>query len=357
MRWLWLGTALALAPIASGHASAGVVEVPVSFQVVNQNTSVTAPACDTDGNTYTVRGSLVGPAGVEAGAVDSITLYLHGSGDGSSWHLTAVPGYDHITEMAKLGHASVFIHALGYGSSDAVDGNRVCFGSLADGAHQVIQHLRNGTYTAGIAAGPAFERVALAGHSGGGIVAELEAVSFHDSDALIVSGWPDWAPAVIIAEDPAGPFFYAAVAGFGRRCATAPESKQPGGPSGWAHVFTTRNEFEILMPNTEPAILDAFVPGYEQDPCGIGRDAAQAIAANIALAATVHEPVLLPYGDREPFLGGAALAAQQQAARYALGSNDVSIQIVPDSGHGIMLERPAPVFRAGLSHWLRARGF
>lgn len=346
---------LAIAAFVPARADV-TVEVPVAFEVVNQNRSVTT-CPQVDGTTYTIRGSLVGPAGVETGAIDAVTLYIHGSGDASSWHFTAVPGVDHITEMAKLGHASVFIHGLGYGLSDRVDGTRVCFGSLADTVHQVIGHLRGGSYDAAGGPAPAFDRVALAGHSGGAVIAELEAVSFHDADAYIFSGWADWPAAVILLDHPPGPFFYMSLAGFGARCATAPESKEPGGPSGWAYAFTTREEFETLIPNAEPAVLDAFISLYEQDPCGLGQDVASAITANIALAPTVTVPVLLPYGELEPFLGGAAFAAEQQRARYALGSDDVTVQIVPDSGHGPMIERPAPVFRAGLSAWLKARGF
>lgn len=55
-----------------------IVELPVSFEVINQNRSVTSSLCQGDGKTYTVRGSLVGPAGVEAGRIGSVTLYLHG---------------------------------------------------------------------------------------------------------------------------------------------------------------------------------------------------------------------------------------------------------------------------------------
>lgn len=356
-----LATILPLIPAPAGaqndeHRGHGpIVERTVSFEVINQNRSATASLCQGDGKTYTVRGSLVGPAGVQAGRIDSVTLYIHGSGDASTWHFTAVPGVDHITEMARMGHASVFIHSLGFGSSDPVDGNALCFGTLADHTHQVIEQLRAGSYLAGRVLGPAFERVVLAGHSGGAIVAELEAVSFHDADALIVSGWTDYPVPVTLAEDPPGPFFYGAVAGLARRCATAPESKEPGGPGGWAFLFTTRNEVEILMPNIDPVVLDAFMELYEQDPCGFAVDFAAAIAANIALSPTVAVPVLLAYGDRDPV--ATVTQVELQRARYAVGNDDVSAQIVPHMGHEVMLERPAPVFRAGLSSWLKARGF
>jgi pimeloyl-ACP methyl ester carboxylesterase len=353
-RIVLIATLGALLPLAPARAEGDPVELAVSFEIVNQNRTPTAPLCPGDGKTYTLRGSLVGPAGVETGAVESVTLYVHGSGDASTWHFTALPGLDHITEMARLGHASLFVHSLGYGPSDRVDGTSVCFGTFADHTHQVIEHLRAGSYLAGGAPGPAFERVALAGHSAGGGIAELEALSFHDVDALIISGWTDYPWPVTMADDPPGPFLYSAVAGFARRCATEPESKEPGGPGGWAFLFTTRTEVEILMPNIEPAVLDAFVEAYEQDPCGWGGDFLATTAANSALSHTITVPVLLAYGDRDPV--ASVPEVELQRARYALASDDVSMQIIPDMGHEIMLERPAAAFRAGLGQWLKARG-
>lgn len=109
------------------------------------------------------------------------------------------------------------------------------------------------------------------------------------------------------------------------------------------------------MPNIEPAVLDAFLEAYEQDACGLGRDLTGALEANIALSPTVTVPVLMPYGDRDPVASIAAVELQR--ARYALGSDDVAVQITPNMGHEVMLERPAPKFRAGLSAWLEVRGF
>jgi pimeloyl-ACP methyl ester carboxylesterase len=109
------------------------------------------------------------------------------------------------------------------------------------------------------------------------------------------------------------------------------------------------------MPNAEPAVFDAFAGALEQDPCGFGRDVAAAVAANIAGAPTVTVPVLLVHGDREPLSSLADVEAQR--ARYAIDNDDVSVLVVPDAGHMSMLERPAPATRAGMSNWLRARGF
>ena len=74
------------------------------------------------------------------------------------------------------------------------DGRRVCFGALADGLHQVIAALRTARFT--VVGAPhlhpkPFTRVAVAGYSLGGTIAEVEQASFVDQSALALIGWAD----------------------------------------------------------------------------------------------------------------------------------------------------------------------
>lgn len=343
----WMSAAIvlaALAPLPSRATSDGVVDVPVAFQVLNTNTTVTK--CQPDGKPYTIRGDLVAPAdALTETAHNALTLYIHGSGDGATWHFTAVPGVDYVTEMARMGHVSVFIHNLGYGASDPADGAKICYGSIADIAHQVVQSLRAGTYDAGEQVPISFERVALAGHSGGALAVELYSISYHDIDALVIDGWADTAPTLAT--------FYTGVAGFGVKCAQGGESKQTGGPKGWAKIFTTRQQFDALFFNADLVVEDAFIPRYEGDPCGIAPDAGQVIAESLALSPMVDIPILLSYGDHDPFGPG---AFEFERSRY-VSSHDVSLSVLPATGHQIMLGRTAPAFRVVMSNWLSARGF
>lgn len=344
--WFVLAVVIgALGSVGTASARPEVVEVPVAFHVLNTNTTKTQ--CQSDGLAYTLRGSLVGPERkLRDTAHDAVTLYLHGSGDASSWHFTAVPGVDHITEMAREGHVSVFIHNLGYGTSDEANGNAICYGSFVDMAHQVVGKLRSGDYlTAGETAVPRFERVALAGHSGGSVAAELYTISYADVDAVVFAGWADSPPTMT--------GFYPAVAQFGAKCAQGGEPKRPGGPPGWAKVFTEPEQFDVLLYNTDAAVRDAFVGLYEADACGIAPDALQIIALNLALAGTVEIPALLVYGDHDPWSPG---AFDLQRARYT-GSDDVSLLVLPNTGHCMMVGRTAAGFRSVLSEWLKARGF
>jgi len=66
-----------------------------------------------------------------------------------------------------------------------------CTGSEADVAHQIVGALRSGSYRIGGRAGVPFSRVALAGHSTGSIIAQVEAYSFRDIDALVITAYAD----------------------------------------------------------------------------------------------------------------------------------------------------------------------
>src|SRR5947209_1443667 len=199
------GVALSLAALAGpAAAQAGdVVNLPVSFQVKNTDTS--ALPCPSDSAQYTVRGHLVGPRSALEGpqlhkrhrkhhrkhhkkhdrraVTGAVTVYLHGFNVGAyMWRLPGFPQLDLPTALAKLGHVSLVLDELGYDTSDHPQGLEACFGSQADITHQIVQELRAGRYSVIDGRGPAFERILLAGHDAGAMIADIEAYSYRDID-------------------------------------------------------------------------------------------------------------------------------------------------------------------------------
>ena len=325
-------------------AKGGIVDVPVTFNVVNKNESKVP--CEPDGLSYRVAGHLVAPRGpLESDRIDAVTLYLHGSGNGSFWHLDAFPQLDYAFRMATLGHASVVIDMLGWGRSDIPDGRAICFGSLADIAHQAVGKLKSGDYLAGPRDAPRFEKVALAGHSGGFLIAEIEAYSFRDIDALVGASWVD---------HPANPVLAEAAARLGLTCAQGGEPKYDDGtgPGNYAYGFSPQEIRDHLFYNADGEVVEAYIQRYERDFC-FGSSAGQALLANQAFTPTIDVPVLLIYGDRDLYR---TPLPELQAARYT-ASDDVSLEIVSESGHTLTLQRTAPDFRAAMSSWLSRRGF
>src|SRR5919204_5206502 len=144
-----------------------IVDVPVSFQVQNTNTS--RDPCPSDGKSYVVRGDLTGPrAAIEGPAPRAATLYYEGFDTGEwMWRFRLVPGYDYVAQMARLGNVSVTVDQVGYGASGHPPGNDTCIGAQADIAHQIIGQLRSGTYSAEGTSPVKFKKIVLGAHDVG----------------------------------------------------------------------------------------------------------------------------------------------------------------------------------------------
>ena len=348
-------SALAAASVASAAApgparprTPAVTTLPVTFQVVNVNRS--ALACASDGTRYEVRGHLVGPAaklrpGAPGGSAP-VTLYLHSFSFGEFfWHFTAVPRYDYAAAIARKGHVSIVVDRLGYGASGHPSGRGTCLGAAADVAHQVIGELRSGDYAVEGRRAPRFGKVALAGHSIGGLIANLEAYSFGDVDALLaVSYTPQVRPLAL-------EHFYAGQV----VCEAGGEPVQPGGPGAYAYFGQTEADFRAnVFHRADAAVVDAATRLRGRDPCGESRSVIDALVLELTALPRVKAPVLLVCGREDALTP--AFACPYLKRRYT-GSRDVSVALVRNAGHALPLERAAPAFRRRVSAWLRGHGF
>lgn len=319
-----------------------VVDVPVSFLVRNSNR--TNLACPSDGREYRLAGRLTAPREILTSSVRSVTLLLHEFGFGRWFWSLAVPGYDYAHELARAGHASVAIDRLGYDDSDPVPGMDTCLGAHADMAHQVIQQLRAGSYASPDLAPVSFARVALAGHSIGGQVAELEAASFADIDALLL--------------------FAAADQGFrpratqeaveqGIACAAGGSTSEKGAP-GYAFFGSPEESRDFAYFDTDPAVLDAALPRRNSDPCGDVSSTPQLLVANNQGVGSIQVPVLLLFGTDDAIYEQPS-AGESQRELFG-GSSDVTLKFFERTGHALVLERSAPRVREVVAGWLGERG-
>jgi pimeloyl-ACP methyl ester carboxylesterase len=338
--------ALAVLLVFPGYAEARsrqVVSQEVSFAVRNTNTS--AVSCRADGAAYTIKGHLVAPSALLARPARrrTVTLYLHGWSFGEwLWNFSSVPGYNYAQIEARSGHASVVIDRIGYGASSRPDGSQICLGSQADVAHQIVGQLRSGSYTGGQAPPPAFGRVALAGHSIGGLVASIEAASFRDVNLLVVAAYSDDASQT-------------ARTTYGRPFNLCRSGGEPvaGGALGYAHFDQSPDAFKALMFHSgTPAVLNAAATLRTPDPCGDILSAPIALARQPALLPKIKVPVLVICGKKDLLF----VVCRNQRKRYTR-SRDTSLVLVPGAGHALTLDRNAGVFRRKIGTWLRRRGF
>ena len=332
-----LAAAALLAAAAPADAHVRVGSVPVRFRVAHTDT--TRMPCPSDGRTYTLRGHLTGPRAALRHP-RAVTLYLFGYDAGEwNWRLRSVPPYDHAAAMARRGHVSLTIDELGYGASDRPPGMATCVGAEADMAHQVVARLRSGGYRARGRRAPRFARVVLAGHDVGGLVAEIEAYSYRDVDALVQVTWADQGQTPYIVQ----------------RASVAALDWCTTDPSGYHHFTTSAREFrERLFFDAEPRVLRAAARLRSRNPCGLIRSTPTAVWFDRANAAEIRVPVLVAFGA-EDTLVWTRDGERAQQDEYT-GSRDRTTLFVPRAGHFPMLERSAPEFRNALASWLARHG-
>jgi pimeloyl-ACP methyl ester carboxylesterase len=337
--------------VAADASPRDIVDVPVSFQVQNTNTS--RDPCPSDGKSYVVRGHLTGPrAAVLGPGPRAVTLYYEGFDSGEwIWRFRLVPGYDYATEMAKLGQTSVTVDQIGYGASGHPQGNDTCVGAQADIAHQIIGQLRSGTYTAQGTSPAKFKSVVLGAHDVGAAAAEVEAYSYDDINGLMVFTYQDQGFT---------PFVLGIAANAGARCAAGGEPAYPGGPGGYVY-YPQVSDWPTLMPNSEPAVIAGAIASRLRNPCGLIPTTATTATLNFAGATTgtmglgeIHVPVLLVLGALDPVFTHDGF---EQQARYYTGSRDVTAALMPGTGHFETLDGNAPRFRKLVADWLGTRGF
>lgn len=323
-----------------------IADTAIRLTLANVNRS--RLACSTDGRRYTIVGHLTAPRAVLLASRPAVTLWVHGGETSGDYLRLPVPGYDMAYELARLGHASVIFDRLGHGVSDAPAGAGSCIGGQADMAHQLVGALRAGTYATAKPERPtAFVRIALAGHSFGGPIAEYEAGSFQDVDALIVSD--------ASFGNPGSSLLTAILAGESPSCLAGGHPKRDGGPPAYAYVWPNDDRYKAdVFYDAEPTVMDALAGRRERNPCGDLESVPPAILGEEAITARVNAPVLLVFADHDAVFPPPAGERQRE---FFTGSRDVTLVTIPGAGHAVMLERQAPVFRSEVSRWLTARGF
>jgi pimeloyl-ACP methyl ester carboxylesterase len=336
--------AAALVPFAS--TSAAPLSVPVqgravSFQVHNTNRSMVP--CESDGAAYTIVGHLVGPA-PRPGDDDtarSAVVDLHGLGFGEFfWSFDAIPGYDWARTLAERGVASVVIDRIGYGRSGRPPGTQSCIGAQADVAHQIVQELRSGSYALEGGDAPRFVRVALAGHSAGGAITQIEAYSFRDVDGVMVLSFSDLVGSLRT---------YTAL---GQAVVTCLGG---GNPPGHAPFGQSDADFQALMfHDADPKAVAAVTAMRNPEPCGDDASLLAAIATDVREVPTITVPALLLIGENDAVFPPPALESQH---RLFAGSHDVTAVTIPDTGHALTVERSTGVTQDAVISWLCGHAF
>lgn len=91
--------------------------------------------------------------------------------------------YSFVRHATGAGFATLNVDRIGCGASDRPLSALVTLTNQAYVGHQLVQALKSGYF------GHAFSNVALVGHSLGSVISIAQAVTYHDVDALVVTGY------------------------------------------------------------------------------------------------------------------------------------------------------------------------
>jgi len=311
-----------------------VVTRAVTIEVENNNE--TPVACSSDDRSYTLHARLVGPRREVLGAnLPRVDVLVHDLATGSwLWNLRSHPAYDYAGNLARHGETSLVLDRLGYGASRLPDGRATCLGAQADMLHQVVQHLRSGSYrfVGSRQAVPAAHHVVLQGHSVGAAIAELEAGTYDDVDGLVLMSWTDQGASQRAVDE---------------------ASRQSGVCMRGAERVRTGSsprDYRKLLFVTAPAgVQRAALTHRDGAPCGDPLSLSQLLLASQVTTRQVEAPVLLLLGGRDALTRDGAASQQRQALS---SSSSVTSHVVRGAGSALPLEASAGRTRARVLHWL-----
>jgi pimeloyl-ACP methyl ester carboxylesterase len=286
-------------------------------------------------------GTLCRPAGV---ATATVHLLLSGGTYNSVyWDYPYRPErYSYVRYATAQGDATLALDRLGVGASDRPPGTLLTPQMQAEAIHQVVQGLRAGTIGAATV-----ERVVLVGHSYGSILALLEAGTYRDVDAVIVTGLLHWW----------NPTFLPTFAAHSHPAMFDP--KYSGDLQDPAYITTQPGARQRLFygPDPEPEIvaLDEATKdliGMTEAAIAVGlvyRDKAHAINAPVLVAVGTQDAAFCGPGATDCSSTRSVLERERPYYRV---SPRLDAFVLPGSGHDLNLSRDARTFFVAAEQWL-----
>jgi pimeloyl-ACP methyl ester carboxylesterase len=294
---------------------------------------VTVPVT-VSGQSGPIAGTLCTPAGAT-----TVQLLIPGYTYGRYyWALPHQPEiYSYPRHANAAGYATLAMDRIGIGGSWHPPSPLITYDSNVDTIHQVVQALRRGTL------GTAFRKVVLAGHSYGAVAAYVEAATYHDVDALLITaGGHRFNPVniVLLIDTKLVP------------ATSDPKFANSGYDPGYETTMPGARSVFYSAADADPAVI-ALDEQLKQT--GTGVEAASGGAYPLRTAdRSLSIPSLTINGDLDPFFcdhaedcsSSEALAAFEQQF-YAPGAV-VKAQVMHGAGHALNLELVAPKVHASM---------
>ncbi|WP_189077374.1 alpha/beta hydrolase [Mangrovihabitans endophyticus] len=309
----------------------------------------TAPACRATtvdvplgSGTGQMWGELCRPAGASPSTV--VTLVHGATYNHNYWDFPYRPGtYSFSRMLNRAGYATFVVDRLGTGHSTIPPSSELTLTSEAAQLHTVVQALR-----AGRVGRHAYASVVLGGYSLGSAVSEIEASTFHDVDAVLITALGHY-------NNPAGT---AAIIANGQDPNTDPvlggrhrydDGYATTKPGSRETVFYADRPMEpgVLVADELTKDVDAFLEAG--DPLVIDPSVSRAIDVPVMFALGDHDPLMCGDGY-EDCTSTAALRAQE--APFWTSAPSFDVLLLPNAGHGLNLVPNTRVYQAAARCWL-----
>jgi pimeloyl-ACP methyl ester carboxylesterase len=292
----------------------------------------------------TMHGTLCSPASPRENTV--IVLVPGGTYNSSYWNFPWHPDvYNFRQAMNSAGYSTFTLDRLGTGESARLPSLLATTTTQATAVHQVIQGLRSGQV-----GGNRFGKVVLGGHSLGSAIAIIEAGTFRDVDAVLLTGFAHQ----FNVEGAAGLFVNS----------MHPVLGDPVlGGKGYDPTYLTtrpgtRDDYFLRMSTTEPRVAeldelfkDVLSPAEAADAAALG-----AVAPSTAL---INVPVLVVNGDADvvmcsPLFDNCASAERMRRLElaYYAASPCLRTFLLPGAGHAVNLAMNTRVYHQRVRAWL-----
>jgi pimeloyl-ACP methyl ester carboxylesterase len=310
-----------------------------------QRIQVDIPVTIKDLGTQTVAGWLAVP---DQPRDNSLQLLIHGAAYSHHyWDFPYKPGiYSYVEFALAAGAATLTIDQLGVGESSRPPGDRVTFFALAEAVHGVVEAAKGDGL-----AGHRFERVALIGHSAGSLTSGLEAATYQDVDAVVLTGMLGPNASGITDNDPriAGAFVPAA--------SDSVLAGKPGlqDPNYLTLLPAVRVPLFFRQPPAEPELI--ALDESLKEIMTTGQSATFGAAADAC--GQIRCPTLVVNGRYDRFFYDPAteedISANIARAQAAAADNYSFLPLFDDMGHNLNQHPGAPAVYRAIQQWLHTQ--
>jgi len=275
----------------------------------------------------------------------TVQLLVHGGTYSSRyWDLPYEPDrYSYQRDMAAHGFATFAMDCLGSGESSMPPSVLLSGAVQAQVIHQVVGQLRTGRV-----AGLRFDRVVLSGHSTGSGFAVLEASTYHDVDGVVLTGMTHrlhWPVHISVFVDHVRPVQF------------DPVLSTRGGDPGYLTTMPGSRGVFHQPGDVDPGVVAADEATKDRLPLTVLADTVP-LAFETNLSRQIDVPVLIADGQDDPLFCYAVCASadelRSEEAPYFGPAAQLSVFLLPHTGHAIALSRNAPTYRGAVRDWMTA---